>query len=66
MVAEDVGEVALECEAHNHAALALYQRLGFLKEKRLRRYAHRRHAVPAPLALSPLSLPGWAAAVASR
>eukprot|EP00892_Ulva_mutabilis_P011385 jgi/Ulvmu1/8619/UM046_0019.1 len=38
MIEEHVDEVTLECEAHNRAALALYQHLGFLKAKRLRRY----------------------------
>ncbi|KAJ1910374.1 N-alpha-acetyltransferase 30, partial [Tieghemiomyces parasiticus] len=35
---EKANEVVLETEVTNHGAIALYQRLGFIKEKRLHRY----------------------------
>eukprot|EP01025_Chloroclados_australasicus_P016953 TRINITY_DN18649_c0_g1_i1.p2 TRINITY_DN18649_c0_g1~~TRINITY_DN18649_c0_g1_i1.p2 ORF type:complete len:179 (-),score=7.32 TRINITY_DN18649_c0_g1_i1:492-962(-) len=38
MLKETVDEVVLECEVSNKAALRLYEKLGFIRDKRLRRY----------------------------
>lgn len=38
MVARDADEVALETEETNSAAMKLYERLGFLRSKKLHRY----------------------------
>lgn len=38
MKEQDADEVVLETEYTNQGALALYQRLGFIKDKRLHRY----------------------------
>jgi len=38
MVARNADEVALETEVVNTAAIKLYERLGFLRSKRLHRY----------------------------
>ena len=38
MLAEGVEEIVLECEVANVAAQRLYQSLGFLRDKKLRRY----------------------------
>jgi peptide alpha-N-acetyltransferase len=38
MVARDADEVALETEVTNTASLKLYERLGFIRSKRLHRY----------------------------
>jgi N-alpha-acetyltransferase 30 len=38
MIARDADEVALETEETNSAAMKLYERLGFLKSKKLHRY----------------------------
>lgn len=38
LIAEDADEVALETEVDNTAAMRLYERLGFLRSKRLHRY----------------------------
>ncbi|KAJ1992837.1 n-terminal acetyltransferase c complex catalytic subunit mak3 [Dimargaris cristalligena] len=35
---EKANEIVLETEVSNHGAIALYQRLGFIKDKRLHRY----------------------------
>lgn len=35
MIAEGVEEVMLEAETNNHAALKLYENLGFIRDKRL-------------------------------
>ena len=42
MVAEGCEEVALEAEVTNTGALRLYQRLGFIADKRLQRWVGRR------------------------
>jgi peptide alpha-N-acetyltransferase len=41
MIAEGVEEVMLEAETNNHAALKLYENLGFIRDKRLHKYALR-------------------------
>jgi peptide alpha-N-acetyltransferase len=38
MVARDADEIVLETEVSNTASLKLYERLGFLRSKRLHRY----------------------------
>lgn len=38
LIAEDADEIALETETDNLAAMRLYERLGFLRSKRLHRY----------------------------
>ena len=38
MIAKDADEVALETEETNSAAMKLYERLGFLRSKKLHRY----------------------------
>ena len=38
MIAKDADEIALETETDNLAAMRLYERLGFLRSKRLHRY----------------------------
>jgi ribosomal protein S18 acetylase RimI-like enzyme len=38
MIARDADEIALETETTNTAAMKLYERLGFLRSKRLHRY----------------------------
>ena len=38
MINEGVDEVSLEAETTNHGALRLYEKLGFLRDKRLQRY----------------------------
>ena len=38
MLKEEVEEIALECETSNVAAQRLYQKLGFIRDKMLRRY----------------------------
>lgn len=38
MIARDADEVALETEETNSAAIKLYERLGFLRSKKLHRY----------------------------
>jgi N-alpha-acetyltransferase 30 len=38
MIARDAEEVALETEVTNSAAMKLYERLGFLRSKKLHRY----------------------------
>jgi N-alpha-acetyltransferase 30 len=38
MIARDADEIALETEITNQAAIKLYERLGFLRSKRLHRY----------------------------
>lgn len=38
MIARDADEVALETEETNNAAMKLYERLGFLRSKKLHRY----------------------------
>jgi N-alpha-acetyltransferase 30 len=37
MLAEDVEDVVLECEVSNVAALSLYNNLGFVRDKQLKR-----------------------------
>ena len=39
MVEDKADEVVLECEVSNRGGLALYQNLGFLRDKRLVRYS---------------------------
>lgn len=39
MVAEGAADIVLECETTNAAAIRLYERLGFLRDKRLQRCA---------------------------
>jgi len=41
MIAEGVEEVMLEAETNNYAALKLYENLGFIRDKRLHKCAHR-------------------------
>jgi len=38
MIAKDADEIALETEETNTAAMKLYERLGFLRSKKLHRY----------------------------
>ena len=38
MIEQDADEIALETEETNHAAMRLYERLGFLRSKKLHRY----------------------------
>lgn len=38
MIADNCQEVVLEAEVTNHAALRLYQNLGFIRDKRLEKY----------------------------
>ena len=51
MKANAADEVVLEAETTNHGALALYQNLGFIRDKRLHRYL-------VPLPQGDLHLPG--------
>ena len=51
MTTKAADEVVLEAETNNHGALALYQNLGFIRDKRLHRYL-------VPLSQGDLHLPG--------
>jgi N-alpha-acetyltransferase 30 len=42
MLEEGVQDVVLECETDNVAAIRLYEKLGFIRDKRLQRCAYSR------------------------
>lgn len=49
MAAQGATEVVLEAETHNGGALAMYEGLGFIRDKRLERYVIRTQSCCWPL-----------------